>query len=111
MYYTKEIETPIGKHTVLVKTLLSGLEREVVTSAPQEFVRTTDGKAFEVVDMKKMGLAEKHALLRVSVISIDGDATDCFDRLQRMFEPDYAFVYDQLLEIQKKMMLPTSQPS
>ena len=104
MDYTKEIITPIGSHKVVVKTLLSGLEREVVTNAPQEFVTTADGKLFEVVDMKKMTVAEKHALLKVSVVSIDGGTTDLFEILQKMYEPDYAYVYDKIVEEQKKMM-------
>lgn len=92
------------------KTMLSGYERETVMSASMEFVNTNDGKSFEVKDMKKMALAEKHQLLQVSVLAIDGDSTDCFQRLQKMFEPDYAFVYDQIIAEQKKM-IPSTLPA
>jgi NaMN:DMB phosphoribosyltransferase len=103
MEYTKEITTPVGKHVVVIKTMLTGAERETVTSAPQEFVKTNDGTTFEVTDMKKMALAEKHALLRASLVSIDGDITSCFERTQKMFEADYDFIYENVLEVQKKM--------
>lgn len=111
MDYTKEIVTPMGSHKVVFKTILSGYERETVMSASMEFVNTNDGKNFEVKDMKKMALAEKHQLLRVSVLSIDEDSTECFERLQKMYEPDYAFVYDQIILEQKKMMPSTSPGS
>ena len=111
MQYTKEITTPIGSHKVVIKTMLTGAERENVSSSSMEFVRTTDGKNFEVIDMKKVTMAEKHALLKIAVLSIDGDETDCFDRVQKMFEPDYAFIYDSILEEQKKMMPSTSPAS
>lgn len=106
--YTKEITTPVGSHKVLIKTMLSGYEREQVSGASMMYAKTTDGTNIEVTDMAKMAFAEKHALLQVSVLSIDDDTTDCFARLQKMFEPDYAYVYDQILEIQKKMMPSTS---
>lgn len=107
MEYTKEIETPVGKHKVVFKTMLTGAERETVQAAQMKFVKTTDGQTFQVTDMEKVAVAEKHELLRVSVLTIDGDPTDCLARLQRMYEPDYAFVHQAILEEQKKMTLST----
>ena len=103
MQTTKEIVTPVAGHKVVIKTMLSGAERESVDTAAMELVQTKDGSAFEVTDMRKVGLAQKHELLRVSVVSIDGDLTDCFGRLQKMGEHDYAYVYEQIVEEQKKM--------
>lgn len=111
MEYIKEIETPAGKNKVVIKTMLTGAERETVTAAPQEFIKTSDGKSVEVTDMKKMSLAEKHMLLKLSVLSIDGNEVNCFDQLQKMYEVDYAFVYDSIIETQKKMMESTSPAS
>jgi hypothetical protein len=105
MNYEKEIETPLGKHKVKIKTMLTGAERERVDNAEMAFVKTEDGKNFTVSDMAKVALAKRHELLRTCVLSIDGDATDCFPRLQKMFEPDYLFVYSAIEEEQKKMML------
>ncbi len=111
MQYTQEIETPVGKNKVVIKTMLTGADRETVTAAPQEFIKTSDGKNVEITDMKKMSLAEKHMLLKLSVVSIDGNEIDCFSQLQKMYEADYAFVYDSIVELQKKMMESTSQAS
>jgi hypothetical protein len=111
MEYTKEITVPMASHKVKFKTILSGAERETVIGASMDYVNTSDGKNFEVKDMKKMALAEKHQLLKVSVISIDDDPTDCFERLQKMYEPDYAYVYEQIIAEQKKMMPSTSPAS
>jgi hypothetical protein len=74
-------------------------------------VETTDGKEFKVKDMKAVGVAQKHELLKVSVMSIDNDETDCFTRLQKMYAPDYEFVYQSILEEQKKASGLISTPS
>ena len=73
MQYVKEIETPIGKHKVVIKTMLTGAEREQVDGAQMAFVETEDGSTFKVKDMKKVATAQKHELMKVSVKSIDGD--------------------------------------
>lgn len=109
--YTKEIETPVGKHKVVIKTMLTGAEREQVDNAQMDFVETEDGQTFKVKDMKKVGVAQKHELLKVSVKSIDGDETNVLDRLRKMYDPDYQFVHEQILESQKKASEPTSEPS
>ena len=111
MEFTKEIETPVGKHKVLFKTMVSGAEREQIDGAEMAFVDTKDGKEFAVTDMRKVATARKHELLKVCVTSIDGDPTSCFERLQKMYETDYQFVYDSILEAQKKMTASTSPAS
>lgn len=111
MQYTKEIETPVGGHKVVIKTMISGAEREQIENAEYRFIKQEDNKDFKVTDMGKVVKAQKHELLRVSVVSIDADATDCLERLLKMYEPDYHFVYDQIVEEQKKMMPSTSVAS
>lgn len=104
----KEIKTPIGEQRVKIKTILTGAERETIDNAEMQFVKTTDGKNFSVTDMEKVGLAKKHTLLDVSLASIDDDSTNCLDRLRKMYEQDYDFVYEQILDAQKKMKAPAS---
>lgn len=105
--YQEEIVTPVAGHKVVIKTLLTAADQERVESAQMDFVETTDGKTFAVKDMKKVGLAQRHELLKVSVVSIDGDVSDCFMRLQKMFYPDYQFVLNQIEERQKKAFQPS----
>lgn len=102
MQYTAEITTPVGKHVVVYKTMVTGAEREQIDGAQMPYVDTTDGKTFTVKDMRKVAVAEKHELLKVCVVSIDGDPTDCFTRLQKMYEADYKAVYEAIVEAQKK---------
>lgn len=111
MEYTKEIETPVGGHKVVIKTMITGGEREQIDCAQYKFIDTKNGTDFVVSDMSKVEIADKHELLRVSVVTIDGDVTECFKRLQAMFETDYNFVYEQILAEQKKMMPSTSAVS
>ncbi|MGI1661388.1 hypothetical protein ACRDNQ_04020 [Palleronia sp. KMU-117] len=103
--------TPIGEHKVVIKTLLTAAERERVDAAQMDYVDTSDGKTFTVKDMKKVATAQRHELLKVSVVSIDGDAANCFDRLQKMFHPDYEFVLNEIEDRQKKAYQPTSAAS
>ncbi|MFG6605285.1 hypothetical protein ACGYLM_01560 [Sulfitobacter sp. 1A10445] len=108
MQTTKEIETPLGKHKVVIKTMLTGAEREEVDNAEMKYLKTEDGKSFQVTDMAKVGLAKKHALLSTSVVTIDDDGAEVLKRLQKMYEPDYSFVYEQIEIEQKKMTASTS---
>ena len=111
MEYTKEIVTPMAAHKVVIKILVTGAEREQIDGAQFKHMEVKEGKEGReavVKDVSLATLASKHELLRVSVISIDGDITECFARLQAMYEPDYAFVYEQVLAEQKKMMPSTS---
>lgn len=104
MEITKELTTPVQGQKVVIKTILTGAERERVDSAQMRYVKTNDGKSFEVTDMAKVALAQKHELIIVSVVSIDGDETDTFERWHKMYEPDSDFVYQQIVEAQKKMI-------
>lgn len=107
MEINKDIETPIGGHKIVIKTMLTGAEREKVDNAEMQFVKTEDGQKFTVTDMAKMTTAKKHKLLEVSVVSIDADATDVLARLQKMYEPDYNFVFAEIEAEQKKMTVLT----
>lgn len=107
----KEIETPVGKHKVVIKTMLTGAEREKVSNAPMRYAKTEDGQKFTVTDMEKMANAEKHALVEVSLVSIDGGTTELFSIWRKMYEPDYDFVYNEIVAAQKKMKVPTSPAS
>lgn len=100
--YTEEIETPVQKQKVVFKTMITGAERELIDAASMKFIDTKDGKEFTVKDMAGVTTAEKHALIKVCLVSIDTDPTDCFDRWQKMYEPDYNAVYEAIVEAQKK---------
>ncbi|MCD1627047.1 hypothetical protein K7H22_13680 [Seohaeicola saemankumensis] len=111
MEITKEIITPLGEHKVVIKTMLTGAERERVSNAIMKYAKTEDGKTFTVTDMEKVALAEKHALLEVSVVSVDGGTTDLLGVVRKMYEADYDFVYNEIIETQKKMKVSTSPAS
>lgn len=102
MQYVNEIVTPVGKHKVIYRTMVTGAEREQIDGAQMRYVDTEDGKNFKVKDMQAVAVAQKHELLKVSLVSIDDDSTDCFPRLQKMYEPDYNAVYEAIEADQKK---------
>lgn len=111
MEITKEITTPMQGQKVVIKTILTGAEREQVDSAQMKYVKTSDGKTFDVVDMGKLSTAQKHELIKVSIVSINDDTTDTFERWHNMFEVDADFVYREIVEAQKKMIPSTSAQS
>ncbi|MCK5027333.1 MAG: hypothetical protein KAS07_02865 [Candidatus Pacebacteria bacterium] len=102
MELTKKITTPLGKNEVEIKIILTGAEREKIDNAQMQYMKTSDGKSFEVTDMSKVALAQKHELLKTCLISIDGDKLNCFDRIQKFYEQDYDFVFDEIMKEQKK---------
>ena len=91
--------------------MLTGAEREKVDNAAMEFVETSDGQSFKVKDMEKVSLAQKHKLLETSIVTIDSDATNRLERVRKMYEQDYDYVYNEIVAAQKKMKAPTSEPS
>lgn len=105
--FQEEIVTPVGGHKVVIKTLLTAVETEQIDLAELDYADTKDGQTFEVTDLRKATLAKRHARLRASVVSIDGDATNCFDRMQKMYDPDYKFIIEQVEERQKKALQPS----
>lgn len=109
MNIEKEITTPIGEHKVVIKTLLTGAERESVDNAQMQYAKTKDGQTFEITDLEKVAVAQKHKLLEVSVVSIDGNGDNRLERLRKMYEPDYEYVYNEVQEAQKKMQASTSK--
>lgn len=113
MEITREITTPLGKDKVVIKTILTGAEREQVDNAQMRYVKTSDGKNFEVSPehMMMIGVAQKHELMKVSIVSINDDPTDTFNRWQKMYEPDYNFVYNEVVAAQKKIIAPVPTSS
>lgn len=99
----KEITTPVAEHKVVIKTMLTGAERERVVNAPMKYAKTDDGVHFTFTDMEKVATAEKHALLEASIVSIDGGTTDLLNIVRKMYEADYDFVYNEIVGTQKKM--------
>lgn len=104
MELEKEIVTPFKEHKVIFKTMLTGAEREEVESAESRLIETRDGKEFSVKDMGAIVTASKHALLKASLVSVDGDEANCFERVRKMYDIDYNFIFEQVEETQKKMM-------
>lgn len=111
MEITKTITTPMQGQKVVIKTMLTGAEREYVNNAPMKYAKTEDGQKFTVTDMEKVATAEKHALLQKSIVSVDGGTTDLLAVVLKMYEPDYDFVYNEIVAAQKKMKATTSPES
>lgn len=102
MEVTKIIKTPVQAKEVTIKTIITGAERETIDSAQMDFMKTTDGKTFEVTDMGKVALAQKHALLKICVTQIGDSTTNLFEQLQKFYEEDYDFVFNEIMKEQKK---------
>lgn len=108
--FKKEIITPVGSDKVIIKTALTGAEREKIEVAQMPFVQAKSATEFTLTDPVQAALAQKHMLLKLCVVSINGDQANCFERLQKMNEHDYKFVLDTIHAEQKKMM-PSISPA
>ena len=109
MKYELEIETPLEKVKVVIKTMLTGAEQEAVDGAELKFATTKDFKTFQAKesDLLKVTNAKKHELLARSIVTINGDATNPVERMQKMPAKDYKFVLKSIETEQKKMMSET----
>lgn len=104
--HTKEIETPVSKAKVVIKTMITGAEREQIENA--QFKKAKIGEKGEVIisDVTEAVNAEKHATIDMYVVSIDGSSIECRKRLMKMWEQDTQFVLDQIEAVQKKTTSP-----
>lgn len=104
--FTREIVTPIMGKTITLKTVITGAEREKIESATTKYVTAggSTGKEISVTDMEALLYATRHQMLRICVISIDKDETDCLDRLRQMPDDDYQFVIAEVENDQKKIV-------
>ena len=102
MKYEKEIITPITQTKVVIKTMLTGLDREAIETAGMD--DATIGSKGEVVikDVKKMVLAQKYAAMDVSVVSVNGSPAETRQKLLQLPEHDTQFVIDAIESEQKK---------
>ena len=100
--HQKEITLPISKQKVVIKTMITGAEREIIETAPTKFSRVGERGEVVITDIAKATLAEKHALIDVYVVSIEGSPTSCRERLLKMYEDDYNTVVQAIEDVQKK---------
>ena len=109
MEFQTTITTPLNKVEVVIKTMLTGAEQEAVDGAELKFATTKDFKTFQAKEsnLLKVTNAKKHELLARSVVTINGDATNPVERLQKMPAKDYNFVLKSIKAEQKKMMSET----
>lgn len=100
--HTKEVKLPISNQTVVIKTMITGAEREQIETAPTKYSRVGERGEVVITDIAKASLAEKHAMLDVYVVSVEGSPTNCRERLMKLYEDDYNAVVQAIEEVQKK---------
>lgn len=104
---TIEIETPIGKHKIVLKTYLTGREQRAIEAvflgSVDWDVQTQTVKSKFTVQTAQ--LAENETI-KQQVVSIDGKTENVLDLILDMRSEDFAFVKDQL---QKLSLGPTSK--
>lgn len=90
---TKEIKTPSGEHTILVKSYLTGEDRR---SARRTILDVHEqGIGTKVEGIEKV---ENETILRV-VLKIDGDDQGIINRILSFRDTDYDFIVDTVNEI------------
>lgn len=115
MKYQKEIETPLEKAKVVIKTMLTGEDADAIEAASQKHLKVRGVKVdqatkkvevdvdSEHTDLGLVNAETKKATLVRSIVSLNGDATNCYDRLKKLPAVDYNFVHQAIVDEQKKM--------
>jgi hypothetical protein len=96
---TREIETPVGKHKVLIKTWITGREREhiqepifgAINMTPRQ-VGANVNMEMQKMDMARMVSESGHRELSTFVVSVDGKSENVLDTILDMHEDDVAFI-------------------
>jgi len=94
---TREIETPIGKHKVVLKTYLTGREQRAIEAiylgtVKYELETQTVRPSFTGTTAQE---AENEAI-RQQIVSVDGKADDVLNTVLDMHADDFQFVKEQL---------------
>ena len=94
---TKEITTPQG-HRVVINTYLTGRERRDMQSI---FLKDTaiNGKSgeMEISNFKGSTITEANDfLLKTLIVSLNGDASNAFDRVLDLHGDEYEFIKNEI---------------
>jgi len=104
--YEIELTTPLEETKVVIKTMLTGEDDEAIENAQLKYAKSENFKDFTAKesDLAKISNAKKDELLARSIVSINGDATNCLQRIKKLPAKDYRFVHKNIVDEQKKMM-------
>lgn len=83
-------ETAVGKHQIVLKTFITGFEKDSITAA------YLDSKN---LPMSQQLQAAKKRAFEVTVMSVDGHADNVFDRIQNFDHRDAAEIKERIDEI------------
>jgi hypothetical protein len=98
--YTKEIELPISKSKVVIKTMITGEDKEFIETAEARASKV-NGKGELVASPADVFIAQKHAEIDAYVVSIDGSNVDVRKRMKKLYEPDYDAIIAGIESVKK----------
>jgi hypothetical protein len=98
--YTKEVELPISKGKAVIKTMITGSDKEFIDTAEARASRV-NGKGELVAEPEKVFIANKHAIIDTYLVSIDGSEVDCRKRMGKLFEADYDAIMSAIETVKK----------
>lgn len=90
---TKELKTPSGEHTILVKAYLTGEDRRAARRVILKVSSEDRGKTVEGIEE-----VENHMMSQI-VLKIDDSDQDIVDRVLKMKAEDYDFVVETINQI------------
>ena len=100
---TKQIVTPSGKHTILVRSYLTGKDR-------RDHRRLIWRLAEEEKNDKVEALEEsENALIAAIVIDVDGSKENMLERILQMESQDYDFVINLTVKITKRTAIDATE--
>lgn len=99
--YTKEVELPISKAKVVIKTMITGREKEFIETADARVTKVGPNNQL-IAKPDEVMMAPKHALIDTYVVTINGSNVDCRKKVLDMMEDDYDAVMLAIDEAKKK---------
>ena len=97
---TIEVETPLKKHRVVLKSWINGREKQKIDGALFKGMETSSDQDKPTPKLNDSFLANQtNAAIQNIVVSVDGNSTNVLDRVLDMRAQDYEFVKDEVNKI------------
>jgi hypothetical protein len=97
---TIEVETPLKKHQVVLKSWINGREKQKIDGALFKGMETSSDQDKPTPKLNDSFLANQtNAAIQNIVVSVDGNSTNVLDRVLDMRAQDYEFVKDEVNKI------------
>lgn len=116
MTNTREVVTPVGNQTVVIREWITGRDREYIDAAASamqakpKIVGTQTVMDMQPIDMGELMTNMEHRRIEKFVVSVDGNTENVLEAILDMHEDDYTFIKGEIDQKKKAEPNQSEQP-